>query len=139
MKKIRQSPKLPAEQRRRQLLESAHRLFSEKGYRETSTEEIAHKVGLTKGALYFHFKNKEDILFELIRIMSCSFQTVVGAIDDKGSAPGDLLKNALGGCRYGPPKEFRSVLDIWVQALRVRASANTSMRRTGSGFENSVG
>ena len=65
--KIKQSKKLPPEERRMQLLMSAEKLFSKKGYRMTTTEEIAKNAGLTKGALYFHFKSKEDVLFALIK------------------------------------------------------------------------
>ncbi len=52
------------------LLQSAKELFSQKGYHETTVEEIVHRAGLSKGAFYFYFKSKEDILKELILIMS---------------------------------------------------------------------
>ena len=57
MVKIKQSPKLPAEERKMQLLMSAQKLFTKKGFKETTTNEIAADAKLTKGALYFHFKN----------------------------------------------------------------------------------
>jgi AcrR family transcriptional regulator len=119
MKKIRQSIKLPAEQRRNQLLESAHRLFSERGYRETSTEEIAHHAGLTKGALYFHFKSKEDILFALIQKVADTFHKTMGLKAKGLHEPGDILREILNGCKLSRPREFRSVMDIWVQAMQV--------------------
>jgi len=43
------------------IIEKALLLFSTKGYTETSVEEIANECNLTKGALYFYFKNKEGI------------------------------------------------------------------------------
>lgn len=119
MKKIKQSPKLPAEQRRGQLLTAAHRLFADKGYRETSTEEIARKAGLTKGALYFHFKSKEDILFALIKMMSETYRESMAGIIYRGCEPGTILNTLMEKCDFSAPTEFRSVLDIWVQALRV--------------------
>ena len=67
--KIKQSPKMPAEHRREQLLDAAGTLFMKKGYLGTTTEEVARKAGLTKGGLYFHFKNKEELLFELVKQM----------------------------------------------------------------------
>jgi AcrR family transcriptional regulator len=45
-------------------------LFSEHGYDKTSLREIAEHLGVTKAALYYHFKSKEDIvtsLFEDVR------------------------------------------------------------------------
>ena len=66
MPKIKQSPKLPPELRRHQLLKAARTLFVKKGYQGTTTEQIARRAGLTKGALYHHFTNKEDILMGLL-------------------------------------------------------------------------
>src|SRR5579862_256455 len=37
-------------------------LFAEQGYERTSLREIAERLGVTKAALYYHFKSKEDIV-----------------------------------------------------------------------------
>lgn len=47
------------------ILEKAQDLFVEKGYERASMREIAERVGISKAALYHHFKNKEEILFTL--------------------------------------------------------------------------
>lgn len=45
------------------ILDTAYRLFLEKGYEHTSIQDIInHLGGLSKGAIYHHFKSKEDIL-----------------------------------------------------------------------------
>ena len=46
---------------RSQLVAVGHRLFAERGFAATSTEEIVAQAGVTRGALYYHFKNKEDL------------------------------------------------------------------------------
>ena len=38
-------------------------LFAEQGYEKTSLREIAGRLGVTKAALYYHFKSKEDIVY----------------------------------------------------------------------------
>ena len=38
-------------------------LFAEHGYEKTSLREIAERLGVTKAALYYHFKSKEDIVY----------------------------------------------------------------------------
>ena len=49
------------------LLEAALDVFSEKSFSEVTLSEIAERVGMTKGALYWHFKNKGDSLSKLIK------------------------------------------------------------------------
>lgn len=44
------------------LLDAAFRVFAEQGYRATRLEEVAEEAGLTKGAIYYHFEGKEDLL-----------------------------------------------------------------------------
>jgi AcrR family transcriptional regulator len=41
-------------------------LFSEQGYDKTSLREIAERLDVTKAALYYHFKSKEDIILSLV-------------------------------------------------------------------------
>ena len=44
------------------ILDEAEKLFAVKGFEGTGIEEIAHNVGIRKSVIYYHFKNKEQIL-----------------------------------------------------------------------------
>ncbi len=55
-----------ADERRTEILDSATKLFSEKGYDSTSVTDIMNEVGIAKGTLYYHFKSKEEILDGII-------------------------------------------------------------------------
>jgi AcrR family transcriptional regulator len=44
------------------LLEAAFRVFAERGYRAVRLEDVAEAVGMTKGAIYYYFEGKEDLL-----------------------------------------------------------------------------
>lgn len=46
---------------RQQLIDTGRNLFAEKGYHATSTPEIVAQSGVTQGALYHHFADKEDL------------------------------------------------------------------------------
>ena len=56
-----------AEKTRRAVLESALDVFSEKGYAKATFDEIAVRAGFTKGAVYWHFRNKADLVSALIK------------------------------------------------------------------------
>ena len=53
------------EQTERRILDVARRLFAEKGYERTSVQDIISATGLSKGAVYHHFRSKEAILDRL--------------------------------------------------------------------------
>ncbi|MEJ5347936.1 MAG: TetR/AcrR family transcriptional regulator [Desulfosoma sp.] len=48
-----------------EILKAARQLFYEKGYEAASTRQISARVGISKAALYHHFRNKEEILFRI--------------------------------------------------------------------------
>ena len=56
---------LPRDQRRQQILDAALQLFVERGYEDSSVDEIARVAHLSKGSIYWYFKSKLDILFAL--------------------------------------------------------------------------
>lgn len=51
---------------RAQILDAARGLFVEQGFDKTSLREVADEVGVTKAALYYHFRSKEDLLVALL-------------------------------------------------------------------------
>lgn len=55
-----------AEQTRLRIIDAAMRLFSRNGFANTSMENIASELGLTRGAIYGHFKNKLDLYEQLM-------------------------------------------------------------------------
>lgn len=52
---------------REDLIEAAGELLAERGYWKVSLDEIAERAGVTKGAVYSNFENKEDLLREVAR------------------------------------------------------------------------
>ncbi|MER8001944.1 helix-turn-helix domain-containing protein [Streptomyces sp. NPDC095613] len=55
---------------RQRIQDVALELFAEQGYEKTSLREIAERLDVTKAALYYHFKTKEDILISLFEDLS---------------------------------------------------------------------
>ncbi|GAA1880254.1 TetR family transcriptional regulator [Pseudonocardia ailaonensis] len=60
---------------RGQIRQVALELFAEQGYDKTSLREIAERLGITKAAVYYHFKTKEEILATL-------FDELVAGLDE---------------------------------------------------------
>ncbi|GAB4287679.1 MAG: TetR/AcrR family transcriptional regulator [Deferrisomatales bacterium] len=56
----------PKEDRREQIFAAGAQLFAEKGYERTSLQEVADRLGVTKPALYYYYRSKEDLLFEIM-------------------------------------------------------------------------
>ena len=56
----------PTAQRREEILDAAHALFTTKGFQPTTMEDILRVVGIAKGTLYYHFPSKEQILRALV-------------------------------------------------------------------------
>lgn len=71
------------------ILEVATRLFLEKGYEHTSIQDIIDNLGgLSKGAIYHHFKSKEDILEAVIDRMTEESNRMLAVIRDRRDLTG---------------------------------------------------
>ncbi len=51
---------------RQEIINAAIDLFYEYGYQKASLRDLSRKVGLTQAAIYYHFRNKEEILYTII-------------------------------------------------------------------------
>jgi AcrR family transcriptional regulator len=57
------------------LLGAAERVFAHRGYEKAQLEEIAQASGFSKGALYAHFKSKEELFLALAKTKAAGYQT----------------------------------------------------------------
>jgi AcrR family transcriptional regulator len=63
-------------ERRMDILDAAFEEFVANGYAATRVEDIAARIGITKGAIYFHFETKEILFTEMIGRISVPFTDV---------------------------------------------------------------
>ena len=66
--------KVEAEKTRTRIMASALSLFVKKGYENTTFTDIAARLKMTKGAVYWHFESKEALLVALVQEMLAKFQ-----------------------------------------------------------------
>ncbi|MFI5689386.1 TetR/AcrR family transcriptional regulator [Streptomyces sp. NPDC051636] len=62
---------------RQRIQDVALELFAEQGYEKTSLREIAERLDVTKAALYYHFKTKEEILVSLFEDLTQPIQDLI--------------------------------------------------------------
>lgn len=87
------------EKTRTNLLNVAHELFAEQGYANTSTGEIVERAKVTRGALYYHFRDKEDLfraVFERFR-QSRTQRLLARLQEGEGNAWDRLVETGLSG------------------------------------------
>jgi len=91
-----------AEDTRRALLKAAESLFLDKGYENVSLSEIAAAAGLTRGALHWHFGNKQGLLFAIRDEMRLPMQDLAERLSEDSrleldplQALGEVISNAF--------------------------------------------
>jgi AcrR family transcriptional regulator len=77
------------------ILQVAEEVLTEKGYHETSMDEIAARVGVAKGTVYLHFPSKEDLVFALFQRELEAFLEVVEQISALPTTARARLENIL--------------------------------------------
>jgi AcrR family transcriptional regulator len=79
---------------RARVLDAARELFVERGYAGTSVRDIAEHLGMTKGALYYHFSSKEDLLYALVEPLLEALEEFTARARDTGRV-GDLVRGLV--------------------------------------------
>ena len=79
------------------ILQAAEEVLMEKGYHETSIDEIASRVGIAKGTVYLHFPSKEDLV---IAIFERDMQQLLQYIDTTMSSTHDISRKDRGYFRF---------------------------------------
>lgn len=83
------------QEREQLILRAAEELLLEKGYHDTSMEEIAARVGISKGTVYLHFAGKEEMVFALLRRMTDRYQQAMDEILASPRTPAGKLRAIL--------------------------------------------
>lgn len=78
------------------LISAARQLFAERGYAAVGTEEIVQRAGVTRGALYHHFRGGKEDLFRAV-LIQISAETVKG-IAQVATARDDPWESLVAGC-----------------------------------------
>jgi TetR/AcrR family acrAB operon transcriptional repressor len=107
------------EDSRRELMKFAIDCFARYGYQATSIDRIAKAAGVTKGALYYHFKDKEELLFEAVRNRVGQFERVVVGDVSRFNDAGESLREVARACLEHATRSNhrRFIVTLMVEAL----------------------
>src|SRR5918999_6022372 len=87
-----------AAETRSAILDAAERVFSKRGVAHTSLEDIAKAAGVTRGAIYWHFRNKSELFAAMVNRVSLPIEDLVErSADEDAEDPLALLKQAAVG------------------------------------------
>ena len=117
MKKVERS-----EFTRAALLKSARELFTEHGYADTATEDIAQRAGVTRGAIYYQFRDKSGLFRAVLEDLNLNIvKKVMSTIQSGQGGPEDLWDNRV---HAGTEAYLDACLDPTVQRIAlIEASA----------------
>lgn len=90
----RSADRIPGERKPRdvrwaELVEAAIQVFAERGYEGASLQDIADRLGMLKGSLYYYIRTKEDLLFEVVKSAHSAGLEVA---ERAANTPGDPLE-----------------------------------------------
>jgi len=110
---------------RERILEGAAQSFADKGYRQTSIDEIARNLGISKGAVYIYFKSKEELF---VAIFAQYLAEDRASLDScvAGTAPLEVklekvLDAFLASLFDAEPIRARLLPEFWTEATRLPA------------------
>lgn len=81
--------------KKEEILRSAATVFAEKGYHGTTMEEVAAKLLMTKGSMYYYFKNKDDLLYHCHQMIMDKSIGKMTEIINSPTTPTSKLENAI--------------------------------------------
>jgi len=118
-----------AEERREQILSAARIVFTQKGYQSATMSDVALAAGLGKGTLYWYWRSKEDLLYDLLLRVHAQIEE---AVRDALTAPGTIAEKMQRSFESiaiqfiqdpGLMRLFRTVMLSNEEALRERFAA----------------
>jgi AcrR family transcriptional regulator len=104
--------------RPQEILDAALKVFAERGYRNTRLEDIGEAAGVTKGAIYHYFANKEELLLRAIEHRrEEAFGRIEEVLRDKTAPVSTRLRLVVRRWFGSVPEERLAVVTLLVQGI----------------------
>jgi len=115
-------------QRRNDIVKAAESLFSEKGFKGTTMQEISERVELSKGTIYLYFKSKEELYLSVCVKGVAEFGEDLEAAASGAGGLEDIIKAVyIAYIRHSleKPAIFRVLRDTFIEQVRQNLSHET--------------
>lgn len=106
------------EVRRNQLTRAAYKVVSRKGYYNFTVRDIAKEAGLSTGLVHYYFKNKDDLLVSVLRVMNENLSFYLAKALEQTDDPKEKLIIFMDEAFHLVEREkeyFHVLIDFWTQ------------------------
>jgi AcrR family transcriptional regulator len=116
---------------REQLMTAAIDCFARLGYQGTTIERIARTAGVTKGAIYYHFRDKEELLFETVKDRVGGFEQQVLAEVNPAEDALASLRHVVDACFFHATvsNHRRFIITLMIEALDTNPTLSAAFQR----------
>lgn len=100
---------------KQRILAAALELFGQRGYAEVSIPDIVERAGVTKGAFYYYYRNRGEVVVDLqLELWSRLKNSVIAAYDARADAVANMRAMFRAGyAALGAPEEVRFLREAW--------------------------
>lgn len=121
------------------IMDAARDLFVEKGYQQVSMRQIAKKLNYSHGAIYYHFKNKAELFYALVKNHFLMLdQKIEEIVNDEASKEEKLGQLLFGYIEFGLTHQNHYEIMFLIKDDEVRNFINESPMVTYQKFANQV-
>ncbi|MBN1562528.1 MAG: TetR/AcrR family transcriptional regulator [Anaerolineae bacterium] len=110
------------EESRQKILQAAFAAFAETGYSQTSMDDIVKRSGLSKGTLYWHFKNKQELFLATVGMVMNEWDTQLAQLAEAGGSADERIRTffAQAGAVFTENKNFIGLMvDAFFQSYQM--------------------
>ena len=126
------------EQHRQEAIQAAAAVFAEKGYHGSSTRDIAERLGIKQGSLYYYFKSKEEALVEVCLFAMRDYARHMDAIATSGQ-PFEAKLIAAITSHVSKYREQNGAMKVYhTERLYLPKAKREKLYRLGSGYRQKL-
>jgi AcrR family transcriptional regulator len=129
------------QQTRQAIIEVTTRLFATRGYAGTSLDLIAKEANTSKSSIFWHFENKEDLLFTVVDRAMSDWEVEAGSQILKEPDPGAQLEKLIDLYRalaMKRPDTLRLLLGLLLETADVNEKVKTRFQKMYRGYRASI-